>query len=135
RQNRQMLSVNLGESTLDEDARLARIRQGNIDDAGTQGRDDGRMSRQHGKVALKTRHNHLVGVLRHRHPLGCHQLELECTRHCLPAPLPHTDQVLALASTSSGVCSLAPQNGQKNTGWSTMLGSSSFSGSTMPIDM
>ena len=40
-----------------------------------------------------------------------------------------------LASTSSGVCSLVPQNGQKNTGWSTMLGSSSFSGSTMPIDM
>ena len=30
---------------------------------------------------------------------------------------------------------LVPQNGQKNTGWSTMLGSSSFSGSTMPIDM
>ncbi|HMW73517.1 MAG TPA: MFS transporter [Cellvibrionaceae bacterium] len=32
----------------------------------------------------------------------------------------------ALARTSSGVCSLVPQNGQKKSGWSTRPGSSSW---------
>ena len=129
-----MVGVDLGEAALDEDARLAGIRPASRRctpgrSAEMTGACPGSTVKSPSTPGTTTWAASSDSAMRS----GVTSSNLNVP--AIPRLAPPLARPWSWRRPASGVCSLVPQNGQKNTGWSTMLGSSSFSGSTMPIDM